>query len=277
MEQVTDTVSDAPPSELTRPRELTRQDGSSIAYHRTRADESGTSGPKGAGLPGLMFLGGYSSDMTGSKALALEAHARARGQGFVRFDYQGHGASSGRFEDGTIGLWAEDALAVLDEIAEGPQILVGSSMGGWIMLLTALARPERVAGLVGIASAPDFTETLMWQAFAPEIRATLERDGVIYQDSDYDEAPYPITLKLIEEARSHLVMDRPIPIACPVRLIHGTADADVPHTLSLELMERLEAPDVAVTLVKGGDHRLSEPPDLARLTRVVAALSDQLA
>ena len=268
MGEAANTVNDRPPDKLTR------HNGAIIAYHRTPADESGT---RGAALPGLMFLGGYASDMTGSKALALEAHARARGQAFVRFDYQGHGASSGRFEDGTIGLWAEDAVAVLDEIAEGPQILVGSSMGGWIMLLAALARPERVVGLVGVAAAPDFTETLMWNEFTPEIRATLERDGIYHQPSDYEEEPYAVTLKLIEDGRSHLLMDKPIPIACPVRLIHGTADTDVPHGLSLDLMARLEAPDVEVTLVKGGGHRLSEPPDLARLTGSVAALSDQLA
>ncbi len=217
------------------------------------------------------------SDMTGTKALALEADARARGQAFVRFDYQGHGASSGRFEDGTIGRWAEDAVAVLDHLTAGPQVLVGSSMGGWIMLLAALARPARVAGLVGVAAAPDFTETLMWDAFGPEIRATLDRDGVYYQPSDYDETPYPITRRLIEDGRGHLLMERPIPIACPVRLIHGAADPDVPHTLSLALMERLASSDVEVTLVKGGGHRLSEPVDLARLTRAVAALSESLA
>ncbi|MFQ5773422.1 MAG: alpha/beta fold hydrolase [Kiloniellaceae bacterium] len=216
------------------------------------------------------------SDMTGGKATALEAFAAARGQAFVRFDYLGHGASSGRFEDGTIGRWAEDATAVLDALSEGPQILVGSSMGGWIMLLVALARPRRVAGLVGVAAAPDFTETLMWRAYSPEIRATLERDGLYYEPSQYGEEPYPITMRLIEEGRRHLLMDGPIPIACPVRLIHGTADPDVPYALSLELMERLESDDVEVTLVKGGGHRLSEPEDLARLTRVVGALSDRL-
>jgi len=259
---------------VTPPGTLTRPDGSIIAYHRTRADESRS---RTGRLPGIVFLGGFASDMTGTKAVALEAHARARGQAFLRFDYQGHGASSGRFEDGTIGRWAEDAIAVLDNLSEGPQILVGSSMGGWLMLLTALARPERVAGLIGTAAAPDFTETLLWDQFGPEIRAALERDGVYYQSSDYDEEPYPITRRLIEEGRSYLLMTAPIPITCPVRLIHGTADTDVPHALSLELMDRLESGDVEVTLVKGGEHRLSEPEDLARLTRTVAALSDSLA
>ncbi len=233
---------------------------------------------RGRPLPGVIFLGGFASDMTGSKAMALDAWARARGQALVRFDYQGHGASSGDFLDGTIGHWAEDAVAVIDAQSEGPQILVGSSMGGWIMLLAALARPERVAGLVGIAAAPDFTETLMWNTFGPEIQATLRRDGVYYQPSEYDdEAPYAITLHLIEEGRDHLLMDQPIPISCPVRLIHGTADLDVPYRLSLDLMEKLESENVEVTLVKGGGHRLSEPHDLARLTRTLDALCRDVA
>ncbi len=227
-------------------------------------------------MPGIVFLGGFMSDMTGSKALALEAFAAARGQAFIRFDYFGHGASSGRFEDGSIGRWAEDAVAVLDELTEGPQILVGSSMGGWIMLLAALARPHAVAGLVGIAAAPDFTETLMWRAFTPEIRATIERDGVYHEPSAYGEQPYPITRHLIEEGRTHLLLGQQIPIDCPVRLIHGVADPDVPYTLSLDLMQRLGSSDVEVTLIKGGGHRLSEPPDLARMTGVVDALTDRL-
>lgn len=257
-------------SDRSAPAILARPDGATIAYHKSAAD---TSKSRAAGI---VFLGGFMSDMTGSKAIALEAFAGRRSQAFVRFDYLGHGASSGRFEDGTIGRWAEDATAVLDELTDGPQILVGSSMGGWIMLLVALARPRRVAGMVGIAAAPDFTETLLWQAFNPEIRATLERERVIYQPSDYGEQPYPITIELISEARRHLLMDRSIPLACPVRLIHGTADPDVPYTLSLDLMDRLDSRDVEVTLVKGGGHRLSEPEDLDRLTRIVGALSDRL-
>jgi pimeloyl-ACP methyl ester carboxylesterase len=255
-------------------RSLARRDGDSIAYHAIAVDK--TPERDGRRRPGIVFLGGFMSDMTGGKAIALEAFAKARGQAFVRFDYFGHGASSGRFEDGTISRWAEDATAVLDELTDGPQILVGSSMGGWIMLLSALARADRVAGLVGIAAAPDFTETLMWRAFTPEIRSLIERDGVYYEPSAYGEQPYPITRRLIEEGRSHLLMDKPIPLACPVRLIHGTADPDVPYTLSLELMQRLDSADVEVTLVKGGGHRLSEPQDLARLTGVVGALSDRL-
>ncbi len=252
------------------PGTLSRSDGATIAYHKTPGDETKNPGP------GVIFLGGFMSDMTGQKALALEAQAARRGQGFVRFDYYGHGASSGRFEDGTIGRWIEDALAVLDAVTQGPQILVGSSMGGWIMLRVALARPARVAGLIGIAPAPDFTETLMWRKFSPEVRATLARDGVYYEPSDYDEQPTPITLRLIEDGRRHLVMDDKIPIRCPVRLIHGLADPDVPCKLSMELTERLESNDVEVTLVKGAGHRLSETADLARLTATLAALSQRI-
>ena len=264
-------MSSAEPFHPTPPETLARPDGTTIAYHKTAGDKTAKRGP------GLVFLGGFMSDMTGTKAMALEAHAKASGQDFVRFDYLGHGASSGHFEDGTIGRWAEDATAVLDEATEGPQILIGSSMGGWIMLLTALARPQRVAGLVGVAAAPDFTETLMWQEFSPDIRATLERDGVYYEPSEYSEEPYAITMELIVEGRCHLLMDRPIPITCPVRLIHGAADPDVPWKLSLELMDKLASTEVEVTLVKDAGHRLSEPEDLERLTRTVAALSERLA
>ena len=263
-------MSSAEPFPPPVPEILSRPDGTTIAYHKTAGDKTGKR------APGLIFLGGFMSDMTGTKALALEAHAQATGQDFLRFDYLGHGASSGRFEDGTIGRWTEDAIAVLDALSEGPQILVGSSMGGWIMLLAAAARPDRIAGLVGVAAAPDFTETLMWQRFSPEIRATMERDGVYYEPSEYNPEPYAITMELIVEGRNHLLMDAPIPISCPVRLIHGTADPDVPWKLSLDLTDRLDSADVEVTLVKDGGHRLSEPGDLARLTAAVAALSAQL-
>ncbi len=212
------------------------------------------------------------SDMTGSKALAIEEHARRSGRACLRFDYQGHGASSGAFADGTIGLWAGDAIAAFDALTEGPQVLVGSSMGGWIMLLLALARPERVAGLLGIAPAPDFTEDLMWQGFDAEARATLARDGLLRQPSDYGEEPYTITRALIEEGREHLLLRSPIPLTCPVRLIHGMADKDVPWQTSVRLTETLDSEDVEIQLVKGGGHRLSEPEDLARLTRTLDAL-----
>ncbi|MDH3473823.1 MAG: alpha/beta hydrolase [Rhodospirillales bacterium] len=251
----------APPE----PSKLARPDGSVIAYHKSPGR-----------APGIVFLGGFMSDMTGGKALALEAHARAQGQAFLRFDYQGHGASSGRFEEGCIGLWAGDAVAALDELTEGPQLLVGSSMGGWIMLLAALARPARVAGLVGIAAAPDFTEDLMWDRYPPEARRALEREGLYLEPSDYGEAPYPITMKLIEDGRDHLLLRGEIALDCPARLIHGMADPDVPWQTSLRLTERLRSGDVEITLVKGGGHRLSEPEDLERLTATLKRLIARL-
>jgi pimeloyl-ACP methyl ester carboxylesterase len=235
---------------------LTR-DGATIAFRRT----------PGRG-PGVVFLGGYRSDMTGSKALALEAHCREAGRAFVRFDYQGHGASGGRFEDGTIGSWTEDALAVIDAATEGPQVLVGSSMGGWIMLLAALARPGRVAGLVGIAAAPDFTEDLVWDALGPEARGRMLADGRIEEPSAYGD-PYVYTRALVEDGRRRLLLRAPIPLACPVRLLHGMRDPDVPWETSLRLAGRLQAEDVRTTLVKDGDHRLSRPQDLALLLATV--------
>jgi pimeloyl-ACP methyl ester carboxylesterase len=244
-------------AELGELQYLDRPDGAKLAYYRRPAPRSSR--------PGVMFLGGFASDMTGSKALALEAFARARGHDFVRFDYQGHGQSSGRFEDGTIGRWAEDAVAVLDQLTEGPQILVGSSMGAWIMVLAALARAKRVVALVGIASAPDFTEDLLMARYPQEMRERLERDGVIDVPSDYAEEPYRISRRLIDEARRHLVLRAPIPITCPVRLIHGTADLDVPWQTSLKLSQQLQSVDVELTLVKHGDHRLSTPRDLSRI------------
>ncbi len=213
--------------------------------------------------------------MTGTKATALEAYARARGQAFLRFDYQGHGESSGRFEDGTIGLWAADAIAAIDELTEGPQVLVGSSMGGWIMLLAALARPERVAALLGIAAAPDFTEDLMWQRFTDEIKAEIETKGVHYEASDYAETPYPLTKRLIEEGRRHLLLRSAIPLTCPVRLLHGMQDSDVPWETAMRLADKLDSRDVEVVLVKDSDHRLSEPADLRRLEATLDRLLDQ--
>lgn len=207
--------------------------------------------------------------MTGTKVMALEAACASAGRAFTRFDYFGHGASSGAFTDGTIGRWSEDAIAVLDELTEGPQVLVGSSMGGWIMLLVALARPGRVCGLVGIAAAPDFTEDLMWDRMDHSIRAALARDGVYHEPSQYDEEPTAITLRLIEEGRDHLVLRSPIPLHCPVRLIHGLEDPDVPWDTSMRLSRVLESPDVTLTLVKDAVHRLSEPRDIARLIATV--------
>jgi pimeloyl-ACP methyl ester carboxylesterase len=244
------------------PARLARADGASLAYH-ARAGKS----------PGVVFLGGFKSDMTGTKASALDAWCAAEGRAFVRFDYFGHGQSDGAFVEGTIGRWIDDALAVVDTLTEGPLVVVGSSMGGWIATHVARARPARVAGLVTVAAAPDFTERLIWGALDAEARLALRRDGVRHEPSAYSEDPYPLTWKLVEEGRRHLLLDAPVAIDVPVRLHHGLSDADVPWTLSVELAEKLTSRDVVVTLVKGGDHRLSTPADLARLTADVAALA----
>ncbi|MGG5808674.1 alpha/beta hydrolase [Falsiroseomonas sp. CW058] len=225
--------------------------------------------------PGLVFLPGYRSDMEGTKALALRDHCAATGRALLRFDYGGHGGSAGRFEDGTIGSWTGDALAAFDALTEGPQVLVGSSMGGWIALLLALRRPERVAGLVGLAPAPDFTQALMWPAFTPAQRDALLRDGVLHLPSQYGE-PTPVTRALIEDGKRHLLLDAPIPLRCPVRILQGMADPDVPWRHALRLVEALAGDDVRLHLVKDGDHRLSRPQDLALLRETVEGLSPAL-
>jgi pimeloyl-ACP methyl ester carboxylesterase len=240
---------------------LARPDGAAIAYHRL----DGTT-------PGIVFLGGLRSDMTGTKALFLEEYGRRHGRAYVRFDYFGHGASSGDFAQGTIGRWREDAIAVIDSLTEGPQILVGSSMGGWIMLLAALARPKRVAALVGIAAAPDFTTELLPNRLSPEQRRELDERGSVTLPSEYDPGGYVYTRALIEDGKTHLLLGAPIPLAMPARLLHGLADTSVPWQWSVRLAERLESRDVDVILVKDGDHRLSTEPDLARLAQTMDAL-----
>jgi pimeloyl-ACP methyl ester carboxylesterase len=226
------------------------------------------------GGPTVVFLTGFRSDMTGDKATALAAFCAERSVGMLRFDYSGHGASSGDFLDGTIGAWAEDALAAIDALTAGPLILVGSSMGGWIALLTAMARPDRIAALVGIAAAPDFTQRLMWDAMTPAEQATLQRDGVLHVPSQYGD-PLAITHALIQDGANHLVLTGRMPIHCPVRLLHGQADPDVPWEMALRIAEQVDSPDVEVTLVKDGDHRLSRPRDLALLRRTLGALLAQ--
>jgi dienelactone hydrolase len=242
---------------------LDRGDGTRLAYIR----QNGTA-------PTVVFLPGFKSDMTGDKATALAAFCAASGQAMLRFDYSGHGASEGAFTDGTIGCWAADALAVIDALTQGPLILVGSSMGGWIALLTALARPARVAGLIGIAAAPDFTQRLMLPRLTDTQRAELDQHGVTYRPSQYG-PPMPLTRALIQDGARHLVLTGPIPVTCPVRLLHGQADPDVPWQLALESAEKLASQDVRVTLVKDGDHRLSRPSDLALLCRTLAELLGQ--
>ena len=243
------------------PSILNRPDGTQIAYHHF----------PGAS-PGVLFCGGLMSDMTGTKALALEEHCRAKGRAFTRFDYRGHGQSSGLFHETTLGEWAADATAVLDQICQGPQIIVGSSMGGWIKLLLALARPEKVRGLVGIAPAPDFVIP-MWENLSDEDKTTMRRDGVLRRPSEYSEEPYVIALRLIEEGRNHLLLDKPLAIHCPVRILHGMRDPDVPWRRSLKLAEMLASEDVVISYVKNGDHRLSEPDDIARMLATVDELA----
>ena len=234
-----------------------------IAYHRTA----------GVG-PGGVFLGGFRSDMGGTKALALQAWAERTGRAFLRFDYSGHGQSSGDFLDGCIGDWAEDAMAAVAALTDGPQVLVGSSMGGWISLLLARAMPGRMAGLVGIAAAPDFTEDSMWDGFSPEQRAEMAATGRVALPSDYSDEPYIITRRLIEDGRQHLVLRSPLPLPFPVRLLQGTADADVPVSVALRLLDHATGPDIRLTLVKDADHRFSTPDCLAMIE---AALEEVLA
>jgi pimeloyl-ACP methyl ester carboxylesterase len=237
-----------------------------------RGDSAGLAWQRLAGRsPTLVFLPGLRSDMRGEKATMLAAFCAALGQACLRFDYSGHGASGGRFEDGTIGRWAADAVAAIDALSAGPVLLVGSSMGGWIALLTALARPERVAALVGIAAAPDFTEALVWAGLDSGQRAALMQHGSVTLPSAYGE-PMTLTRALVEDGRRHLLLDRPIPLACPVRLLHGQRDAEVPWATALRLSERLAGADVQVTLVKDGDHRLSRPADLALLRDVIGRM-----
>lgn len=244
---------------------LSRAQGAAIAYERVAGKN-----------PGVVFLHGFRSDMTGGKALAVESFCRARGQAFVRFDVSGHGASGGAFTDGTIGSWAGDVVDVLDHLTEGPQILVGSSMGGWLMLLAALARPERIAGLLGIAAAPDFIEELMVPALSAEQKRQLLTQGLVEIDSGYDLPPLPLTRRLVDEARNHLLLSAPIALSCPVRLIHGMRDPDVPWDTALRLADSLISEDVEITLVKKGEHRLSEPEDIARMLGLLGGLLDRV-
>ena len=222
--------------------------------------------------PTVVFLSGYMSDMSGTKAEALDVWAAATGRAFLRLDYSGCGASAGAFEEGTIGRWRDDARAVIDAAAPGPLILVGSSMGGWIALLLAAAMPERVVGLVGIAAAPDFVDWGLWADLSEAERETLMRDGRLEQPSDYGDQPYVYTRALIEDGRANRVMDGPIPYAGPVRLLQGQQDPDVPWRLALDIAERVNSSEVQVFLVKDGDHRLSRPSDLVLLTATLDSL-----
>ncbi len=243
------------------PSILTRDDGATIAYRR-----------RDGKTPGVVFLCGFNSDMNGIKAQSLDVFCGARRHAYLRFDYFAHGASSGDFAQATIGRFLADTLNVIDKLTEGKIVLVGSSIGGWMMLLAALARPERIAGLVGLAAAPDATEDLMWQRFPFDLREAIITDGAARIPSKYGEQGYLITRKLIEEGRAHLVMRAPLAINCPVRLIHGMDDPDVPWQTSLDLAERITGRDTQVLLVKDGDHRLSRESDLDLLLRTLTPL-----
>lgn len=242
------------------PEFLARTDGNRIAYRQVRGEG-----------PTVVWLGGFHSDMSGTKAQVLADQAEATGAAYVRFDYFGHGESDGQFRDGTISRWREDALAVLDELTEGPLVLVGSSMGGWIACLAAIARPERVKAMVLIAPAPDFTEKLMKPELSAEARAAIASEGFWIRPSEYGDGGYAITRELLEDGARWSILQGEVPIDVPVRVLQGGADPDVPWTHALELANSLKSDDVVFTLIKDGDHRLSRPQDLERL---VAAVSE---
>ena len=232
---------------------------------------------RAGGSPGLFWLGGFKSDMQGTKALALDAWAETRKRACVRFDYSGHGESGGDFVDGTIGRWLEESVAVFERFCQGPQVVIGSSMGGWMALLLAreIARrpvaPASLAGLVLIAPAPDFTEELMWKAFPNKVRQEIETKGMWLRPSEYGD-PYPITRNLIEEGRKHLLLGSAIEVGCPVRILQGGKDPDVPWRHAFALAHRLPADDVVLTMIQDGDHRLSRPQDIARIIAAVAEI-----
>jgi pimeloyl-ACP methyl ester carboxylesterase len=237
--------------------------GRHIAYHKSE--------PTDKTLPGVVFMGGFMSDMTGTKATRLEELCQQRGQGYVRFDYSGHGQSEGDFTDGSVCSWADDAIAVMDQLTEGPQILVGSSMGGWIAMLTARARPERVAGIVGIAAAPDFTEEMRYDLDTRQL-SDLQNNGLTHIPSDYG-SPYPISNTLIEDSKGQCLLTKPINIHCPVRLIQGTEDKAVPASKPVRIKAVLESTDVEITMIDGGDHSLSRPEDIEVIDRNITLLS----
>jgi hypothetical protein len=241
--------------------------GERLAWRRSEGDPA---------RAGLVWLGGFHSDMSGEKASALQIASQQAGRRFLRFDYSGHGASSGEFASGSIGRWRSDALACIDELAAGPLVLVGSSMGGWMALMAALARPQQVKGLALLAPAPDFTERLMWARMEREQRRDIMEKGAWMRPSDYDPAGYPITRHLIEEGRIWNIMNADIPLSIPIRILHGGRDTDVPWSHSFELAGLLASEDIVWSLIKDGDHRLSRPQDIARMIGTVLALADQV-
>ena len=247
------------------PSMLARKDGGAIAYEFIPGDP-----------PGITFFPGLKSDMNGAKVGAIRAFCLEQGHSFLRFDYRGHGASSGDFEEFTIGDWVDDSLYVLDSLTKGPQILVGSSMGGWLILLIALRRIERIVGLMGLAAAPDFTENLIWNNFSAQQKKQIAREGFIDFPNCYElQDPFRITYNLVEEGRNHLILENAIPIDLPVRLIHGIKDEDVPFSVSQKVSEKIESNNVEVIFIKSGDHRLSRESDLRRIIEELDSLIEK--
>ena len=242
---------------------LNRPDGEFVAYLGIPQKEKSKNNCE------VVFCGGFMSDMSGTKAAFLRDLGVQENFPVTTFDYYGHGLSSGEFTKGTISRWLEDTLAIIDEVTSGPLILVGSSMGGWLMTLAALRRPNRVKGLIGLASAPDFTEDLIWKELPEPTQNKLRTEGIIYTPSEYSEKGYPITRELIEDGRKNLILRHKIPLEIPIHLIHGTEDHDVSWKYSCKLMEKVESHNVTVSLVKGADHRLSTPEDLRRLAKAI--------
>ncbi|HEY5239523.1 MAG TPA: alpha/beta hydrolase [Rhizomicrobium sp.] len=240
--------------------QLKRDDGETIAYEQ-RAGKA----------PGIVWLGGFKSDMTGTKATALDATATRKGRAFLRFDYFGHGQSSGDFRKGTITRWRNDALDVFNRLTQGPQILVGSSMGGWISLLLARLQPERIAGMLLIAPAPDFTEALMWPSLPEDAKRQITEQGEWSWPSEYGQEPYPITRVLIEDGRNNLILRDHLKLPFPVRILQGMQDPDVPWSHAMKLADVIDG-DVRLTLIKNGDHRLSTPRDLTLIEETLAGL-----
>ncbi|MDE0779605.1 MAG: alpha/beta fold hydrolase [Alphaproteobacteria bacterium] len=262
------------------PEFITAEDGTRLAFYATAATHPNAG-------PGVVFLGGFMSDMTGQKATVLESWAQKSGRGFLRLDYSGHGSSGGEFRDGTIGRWLSDAVTVIRHVGAtvdglgGELVLVGSSMGGWIAALVAMkidqqGVDQRVAGLVTIAAATDFTKDLLPARLGPDALAQIQDTGFFEAPSQYASGTYVITRHLLEEGQNHILLTGALALNIPVRLIHGTADPDVPWTQSQKLMNALTSSDVELILIKDGDHRLSEPTDLHRITNVLAQLCDQL-
>ena len=249
---------------MRNPQFLTTKSGRSLAYHHCA----------GQG-PGVVFLGGLRSDMSGSKAMFLQDWAKRTGRAFLRFDYSGHGQSSGQFQDGAISDWLEDAVAALG-LTTGPQILVGSSMGGWIALLLARTMPDRLAGLVGVAAAPDFTEDGMWAGFDEPQRRQLSETGYVVLKSDYSDEPTVITRRMIEDGRTHLVLRTPLHLPFPTRLLQGTDDLDVPASVAIALLSHVQGADIQLNLVKGADHRFSTQYCLEMIGAAIADVTERL-